>query len=301
MAIDKRLNQIQTGTLTESRMNEDFVFWMKTTGLNIVLIILLVGCGYMGWHWWQRNQSQTRAAAWRQLDRATTPQDLAVVVTDSGTIDSIGLLARIRAGDTYLDSLMTGFRFDREPGAEDAKITAELRTEWLDNADQLFLEVAQELSGTTTPQSLEPMAFHALMGRAAIAESRGDGTAAKRFLDEAAARVATNFPALAEVAKKRGEGIEVIALGAELPPLSSLPTGSAGSLFPNSPANFPNIPGMRITPSGTAPPSGAPMLPFPPPVNDPSAPPLTPVPSAPPAATPPAPVPSVPPAAPPAP
>ena len=37
--MDKRLNQIQTGTLTESRLNDDFVYWLKTKGLNYLLVV----------------------------------------------------------------------------------------------------------------------------------------------------------------------------------------------------------------------------------------------------------------------
>lgn len=259
--MDKRLNQIQTGTLTESRMNDDFVFWMKTTGLNIVLVVLLIGCGYMGWQWWSRTQNQARADAWRKLDRATTPQDLALVASEAGTIDSVVLIAKVRAADTYLESLMSGVRFDREAGAEDAKVTPELRREWFDNADQLYLEVAQSLSDANTPVALQPMAFHALMGRAAIAESRGDAAAASRYLDEAAARVATAFPALAEVAKKRQATVEVASLGIELPPAAALPEGAAGGSLADPMLNMPQIPGMRITPSNPGGTPGQPLRP----------------------------------------
>lgn len=247
--MDKRLNQIQTGTLTESRMNEDFVFWMKTTGLNILLVILLIGCGYMGWHWWQRTRNQARADAWQQLERAGTPEELAVVASEQSGVDAIAVIAKLRAANTYLDSILSGQRFDRDAGAEDAKITAELRREWLDNADQLFLEVSETLAAPGTATALQPSAFHALIGRATIAESRGDAAAAKRFLDEADARFATSFPALATVARKRGESVEVAAMGIELPPRASLPTGAASPLMPDASQAFPNIPGLRISPT----------------------------------------------------
>ncbi|MBX3356185.1 MAG: hypothetical protein KF724_10880 [Phycisphaeraceae bacterium] len=276
--MDKRLNQIQTGSLTDSRMNEDFVYWMKTTGLNILLIILLIGCGYMGWHWWHRTQSQTRAQAWQQLERAATPQELAIVASERAGIGSIAFIAKLRAADGYLDSIVSGIRFDRDPTAADAKVTNELRVEWLDTADRLYAEVAEDLSRSGTAIALQPTAFHALLGRAAVAESRGDAAAAQRFLDQASSLVEKSFPALAAIAKGRGEGLVLVAAGIELPPRDSLPAGSSGPFLPGS-MNLPNIPGLQITPGGTASPNvtmtpvqGPPPLPFPPPVNDPNAP-----------------------------
>jgi len=252
--MDKRLNQIQTSTLTESRLNDDFVYWMKTTGLNILLVLLLIGCGYMGWHWWQRTHSHARADAWQKLEHATTPHDLALVASESGKYDSVALLANVRAAGTYLESIMSGRRFDRDAGAEDAKVTAELRREWLDNADQLYLEVIDALKALDTPTALTPMAFHAQMGRAAIAEARGNAAAAQAFIDEAASQAsARGFDALAEVARKRRESVQVVALGLELPPASALPAPPAGmgSGTPGMP--FPSIPGVNISPTQSNP------------------------------------------------
>lgn len=230
--VDKRLSQIQTGTLTDSRLNEDFVFWLKTKGLNYLLVILLIGCAYMGYQWWHRMKSHSRADAWMRLERASTPQELAVVAAEEGSVDSIALLAKIRAANTYLGSVVRGVRFDREPDAEDARLTPELRAEWLEDADRLFAEVAKALSVQSTPAALTPMAFHALMGRAAVAEARGDVEGTRRALEEAAARATGPFSSLAEVARQRGESVELVAMGIELPPREALPSGSAGGLVP---------------------------------------------------------------------
>ena len=44
----KRLAQVQTQDLTESRVNDDFVFWLKKNGSNYLLVVLLVAVGIMG-------------------------------------------------------------------------------------------------------------------------------------------------------------------------------------------------------------------------------------------------------------
>ena len=239
--MDKRLNQIQTGSLTDSRLNEDFVFWLKTKGLNYLLVVLLVGCGYMGWHWYQRVRSQSRADAWLRLERASTPQELAVVATEDGSVDSIALIAKLRSANAYLGSILRGVRFDREPTAEDAKITPELRKEWLENADMLFEDIATSLSAPNVAPALTPMAFHALMGRAAVAEARGDADATRAMLDAASKRATGSYAPLAEVAKKRVEKVELAALGAELPPRSAVPTAGPNLL----PTVTPQMPGLQ--------------------------------------------------------
>lgn len=260
--MDKRLNQIQTGTLTDSRLNDDFVFWLKTKGLNYLLIILLVGCGYMGFQWWHRMRSHSRADAWLRLERAATPQELASVAAEEGAIDSVALLAKVRSANTYLSSIVRGVRFDREPGAEDAKVTAELRKEWLEDADRLFAEVAQSLAAANAPAAMTPMAFHALMGRAAVAEARGDVEGTRRALAEAEARVTGPFEPLGEVARKRGESLELIAMGIELPPRASLPSGSAPGLIPGLSTTVVPPQGRPVTPAEPVHPQDYGVIPF---------------------------------------
>ncbi len=296
--MDKRLNQIQTGSLTDSRLNDDFVFWLKTKGLNYLLIVLVIGCAYMGWNWYHRVRSQSRADAWLRLERATTPQELAVVATEDGSVDSIAILAKVRSANTYLGSILRGVRYDRDATAEDAKITPELRAEWLENADQLFADIDRTLSQPNTPPALTPTAFHALMGRAAVAEARGDADATRRYLDAAAARATGPYAPLAEVARRRADGVAAAALGAELPPRAALPNAAPPPTL--APTITPSGSGAPITLTPTAPPPGMPALPMPrPPVNSPAAPSRTPPAMPPPSSAPAAP--SAPPSAPPAP
>ncbi len=44
----RRLNQVQTQDLTESRVNDDFVFWLKKHGSNYLLVVLVAAVGVMG-------------------------------------------------------------------------------------------------------------------------------------------------------------------------------------------------------------------------------------------------------------
>ncbi len=151
--MDKRLNQIQTGTLTESRLNDDFVYWLKTKGLNYLLVVLLIGCGVMGYQWYQRVQNQRRGEAWARLEAAGTPQDLVEVVSEHGSIGSLAIIARVRAADTYVGSVIRGVRYDRDPTSPEAAVTPELRTQWFDEADRHFMH-ARPLYGDRLPAAV---------------------------------------------------------------------------------------------------------------------------------------------------
>ena len=63
--IDRRLKNVQQADLTESRVNDDFVHWLKTWGNNILLVVLSIAAIAMGWFWWQQRQEQQRSDAWK--------------------------------------------------------------------------------------------------------------------------------------------------------------------------------------------------------------------------------------------
>ena len=61
--MDDRLKQVQTTDLTDSRLNHEFVAWLKTSGMNYLLMLLLVACAFLAWDWWNRSR----------MKRATRP------------------------------------------------------------------------------------------------------------------------------------------------------------------------------------------------------------------------------------
>lgn len=46
----KRLSQVQTQDLTESRLNDDFVYWLKKNGTNTLLVVLIALCAFLGFN-----------------------------------------------------------------------------------------------------------------------------------------------------------------------------------------------------------------------------------------------------------
>ena len=68
-----RLSKIQQSDLTESRVNQEFVDWLKTKGLNYALVFMVALCAVMGWNLWKQRQTRVRNEAWQDLGQATLP------------------------------------------------------------------------------------------------------------------------------------------------------------------------------------------------------------------------------------
>ncbi len=235
----KRLGNVQQSDLTEGRINDDFLFWLKTSGPNWLLAVLVVACVVMGWNWWKGRAAQARDIAWAELEAADIPSALKDVAAKHPDVDSIATYALLNAGDRYLQSVLSGQRFDREATATDASMTPELKTEWLTEADALYVDV---ITAAKDDKSNGSRGFEigALFGRAAVAESRGDVAAAKTNLEAVQAVAGNDYPWLVKNATARLETLGVIASPypipaapvAALPPMIDPATGLAPTALP---------------------------------------------------------------------
>ena len=66
--IDRRLKNVQQADLSESRINDDFVHFLKTWGQNIFLVAVTIAALAMLWHWWGQQQDAKRDTAWAELE-----------------------------------------------------------------------------------------------------------------------------------------------------------------------------------------------------------------------------------------
>lgn len=224
----KRLRQVQQQDLTESRLNDDFVFWLKTKGVNYLLILLVAACVWMGWNWFKERKEAERNRAWNDFAQATLPQAYDEVARLHPTTDSVALLSWIRAGDAHLREIQTGLigASSLVPGPNgllpDAQaLDAEALTIARTSADAYYARV---LENAGSGEGHVAFRVAALFGRAAVAESKNDLTNAKLFLEQAAALAEGPYPAYAALAKVRLESLPLLANHAELPPAASLPT-----------------------------------------------------------------------------
>lgn len=224
----KRLQQVQQQDLTESRLNDDFVFWLKTKGVNYLLVLLIIACAWMGWNWWKDRQAAARDRAWADFAQATLPQAFDEVARMHAGIDSVALFAWLKAGDAHLREIQTGMVGGGSGGVgpdgmlvEGAPLDAEALAIARSSADAYYAKVLE----TAGPdEGRIPFRIAALFGRAAIAESLGDLDAARGHLAAAASLAEGPWPAYATQAKSRIESLSLLTARPELPPAASLPT-----------------------------------------------------------------------------
>jgi hypothetical protein len=247
--IDRRLKTMQQADLSEGRVNDDFVHWLKTWGQNILLGVLIIAALTMGWFWWSQRKEQERDNAWSELSGATLPAALQEVAAKHEGKDAVAPFAELLAADRYLDSVLSDQRFDREVGAVDAALTPELRAEWLKAADGLYAKVAARIGATKNPGDYGFL-FGALFGRAAVAEDLGDFKAAEGYLKEIETRSKdTDFAAAGNLAAKRITSLQALTTPVVLPSKPVMPTPISIPDLTGQTGMAPNV----LAPNGSAP------------------------------------------------
>ncbi|MAB71247.1 MAG: hypothetical protein CMJ54_01940 [Planctomycetaceae bacterium] len=225
--MDDRLKQVQTTDLTDSRLNHEFVAWLKTSGMNYLLMLLLVACAFLAWDWWNRKQDAAIDTAWTELASATSPAALRGVAETHATVDGIAELSLLTAGDILLQSAKSGLRPGLAAGDEGAELTPEDKAKSLQEADAFFAE-AVEIASARPGFAGKPMMIAGLFGRAAVAESDGRLDDARTHL-QAVVEVSTpEYSPMAEQATARLENLDGIGDHASLPNQADLPVIAIG-------------------------------------------------------------------------
>lgn len=199
--MDQRLEEVRQSEVAESRVNEDFVTWLKTTGMNIFLVIMVVILGYLLYIKWQDSRAAGQDQAWATYYEAATPNTLEDVAVDPKVagVGRLPVLARLRAADQLVGAMIAGREIQDAPAVgaaptEAPRLDEAGKVEYRDRADRLFTAVVAD------DDDSEGMALHvwrALVGRASIAESRGETTEAADFYSAATERVKNLYPGLA--------------------------------------------------------------------------------------------------------
>ena len=244
----ERLQQVQQSDLSESRVNEDFINWIKTSGPWYLLAILIGIAVYMYLVNIQRAEIRAREQAWFDLNEAVMPASLEDVAQRHAEIDSVGTLARLRAANSYLQSLQTNLAIGSTID-EGTPLSDEDRTLGLERADRLYTQIVSEDQGqfgdTITTVS-------ALNGLAAVSESQGNIEAAQDYYEQAAKRAEPWYPILAEQARQRATTANLYASEILLPdpPAAITPTTTfpATQLDPLDIDNMLNLPSVPVDP-----------------------------------------------------
>ncbi|MEM7230315.1 MAG: hypothetical protein AAF432_16035 [Planctomycetota bacterium] len=207
-----RLKEVHTTETTESKVNEDFIVWLKTKGPTWALVFLVAVIAYLAMVQWRTKKANTRNEAWRavaDLQTGSKPVEWEDIAIDHGATDGIGILARLRAADMYLMSVQMNSDIDAQSAFSTVAtpLTDEKRLTNLNEADRLFGKVIALDDGT---EAMTITTVNALFGRAAVAESKHDAAAAKGFYMDAKERAGANFTRLQDIATQRHDIVDDI-------------------------------------------------------------------------------------------
>ena len=166
----ERLQQVQQSDLSESRVNEDFVNWIKTSGPWYLLAVLIGIAVYMYIVNIQRAELRAREQAWFDFSEAVMPASLEDVATMHGDIDGIANLARLRAANTYLQAMQSNLAIGSTM-EDGTPLSDEDRSKGMEHATMLYKQVIESDDGSFGDTIVT---VNALNGLAALSESVGD-------------------------------------------------------------------------------------------------------------------------------
>ncbi|MDG2094891.1 MAG: hypothetical protein P8J89_06440 [Phycisphaerales bacterium] len=245
----ERLQQVQQSDLGESRVNEDFVNWIKTSGPWYLLAVLIGIAVYMYIVNIQRAELRAREQAWFDFSEAVMPASLEDVANTHGAIDGIANLARLRAANSYLQSMQSNLAIGStiEDGTP---LSEEDRSKGMEHAAMLYNQVVDSDDGSFGDTIVT---VNALNGLAALSESAGDIDKAKAYYEQSAARSGDWYPFLADQANQRAATADLYVQDITLPSppapaQPALPTFSTPGLTTTSGDNILNLPSSTTPP-----------------------------------------------------
>lgn len=247
---DRQRTIVEGAGLEESRLNQDFIDWLRKWGTPILMVVVVVSGGYAAWNMWARFEERTHDEAYAQFHAAAvagSPDNLVVVAEQHRGKGAVFELAIIEAADAYLGSARTGVRPGGSSEVADDLLDDEQRQSNLRRAGELYQTLVDASSNT---RGHELHLLNGLFGLAAVAESTGDTARAKEHLSRAA-EVADRslYPRMAEVARGRIATLDTLSTATRLynqadvrstSDLSSMfPSGAIGAPAP-SPVTLPS-------------------------------------------------------------
>ncbi|MEM7755465.1 MAG: hypothetical protein AAF297_07490 [Planctomycetota bacterium] len=242
--MDDRQTQIKEGAgLEESRVNQDFVDFLRKWSQPVLLLIVIISAAWFAWQRWTAYTVGRTNDAFAEYEAVANapdplPASLRAIAEAYADVGSIAPLAQLRLGDVH----MTAVRRGLEPGAaldpfgnpeNDADVLDDgAKDDHLGRAQTAYRAAIDAASGDP---SKAVMVVSGHFGLAAVAEARGDADAARAEYERAAtiARDAglTGLPAVAE---------ERMTTLASLPTDTTLPSRNDLPVLPGFPA--PDLP-----------------------------------------------------------
>lgn len=219
--------------LEESRLNQDFIDFLTRWSTPLLFVIALVVGGNYLYTQYNKKQEAQQAAAFKQFAEIATganpsPTSLIDVAEKFAGVGSVGEMARLKAGDALMRSVLRGVKPGADVNADGTvkevgdELTAEDRESFLTQAEEQYRRVVESTANDPAKAMLR---LGGLFGLASVAESRGDADKAKAGYEQikSIAAGSTEFKHFVDVAQKRIESLPKIVAVAKLPTKSSLP------------------------------------------------------------------------------
>lgn len=273
--MDDRQRQIrERAGLEESRINVEFLEFLKKWGTPMLFAVAVVAGGMSAYRWYNQRTDDRSAQAFGELEAAMSsgsPESLTAVADQYQGVGSVAPMALLEAGDSYLQAVVSGIKPgstlkpDGTPNNADDVLTPDDRSSYLDRAAASYQRV-YDLSNSKPGRTV--FAVGALYGLAAVAESKQDWDGAKSRYEEIIQRTkGTAFDDQAKLAAAREASLESLKQAPVLYPKAELPP------LPRPATDIPGLPPGTLTP-----------LPGPPPqIQQPQPQPVQPGPAGPPA------------------
>lgn len=187
--MDNRQTEIREGAgLHESRLNVEFIEWLRRYSTPILIVLAAIALAYFGWMRMGQLRESRLDDAFYQLSSAIeagSPEALLAVASEHEGRAAVPHLARLAAGDVYLRAARTGLRPGAAVNAEglpedESDLLSEAEIErMLDQAEQAYRAV---VTRTREDRRKAMHTINGLFGLAAVAESRADFEAAREHL-----------------------------------------------------------------------------------------------------------------------
>ncbi len=219
--IDERLKDVHTTDLAESRINEDFLEWLKTKGPQYLLLALVGVCLYLGFDRWQKYKVRYHNDAWSELIACDLPGSFEDVAERYADVPGLPQQALRAAADKWLTAVQTGTVLGGVGNAALPALTDEQRSDYLDQAARLYHALANADDGSL---GVTLYSVSAMQGLAVVAECKGQIDEAIRWYDKAADRAEAYYPQLARRVRERASTSGEFAEPVALPTRAELPT-----------------------------------------------------------------------------
>ncbi len=219
--IDERLKDIHATDLTESRINEDFLEWLKTKGPQY-LLLALVGVGiYLGIVRWRQYKVTYYNNAWSELFACDLPGSFEDVAERYADVAGLPQQALRAAADRWLNLVQIGTPLGGAANAVTLGLTDDQRSDYLDHAARIYHALANADDGSL---GITLYSVSAMQGLAVVAECKGQVDEAMRWYDMAATRADAYYPQLARRIRERSATSGEFAEPVTLPTQAELPT-----------------------------------------------------------------------------